>query len=280
MKKLLIATTALVLVAGAATAEVKVTGDARFGLSYNSANTFDQITAEYRVRAKFNMSGKTDSGLGFGASFIVNGTAGVTDVTGSSIVWVSGSWGQVTIGEGVDTGDDSVGIGIADIGYKGIGVDDDAEGLKAGTSANINYTGTFGAITVAVSYDLPTSDGDVSGDWALGVGYKGDGFKAALGYDSDETLSIGGGATFGAISVNAMYSTNSPMSANAWGVDASYKLNSATVITVAYGDDNGGSGADYGVGVAYTLGGGAKMIAGIGSVDGDTKAEVGMTFSF
>ena len=278
MKKLLIASTALVMVAGAAAAEVKVTGDARFGLSYSEANTVNDITAEYRVRAKFNMSGKTDAGLGFGASFLLNG---VTGASSDSMVWVSGTWGTVSVGAGVDTGDDSVGIGLADIGYKGIGVDDTAEALFANTNANLNYTGTFGNVTVALSYDLPTS-GNIAGsdDWAIGVGYKAGNYKVALGYASDETLTVFGGATFGAASVNALYSTNDASGADAWGFDASYKLNSATVITVAYADDNGLTDADYGVGVAYTLGGGAKLIGGLGSVNGVTKAEVGMTFSF
>ncbi len=306
MKKLLIASTALVMVAGAAAAEVKVTGDARFGLSYSEANTVNDITAEYRVRAKFNMSGKTDAGLGFGASFVLNGSSVnstktfaddtflpadanldpdelsyFSDNTSDAMVWVSGTWGTVSVGEGVDTGDDSVGIGLADIGYKGIGVDDTAEALFANTNANLNYTGTFGNVTVALSYDLPTS-GNIAGsdDWAIGVGYKAGNYKVALGYASDETLTVFGGATFGAASVNALYSTNDASGADAWGFDASYKLNSATVITVAYADDNGLTDADYGVGVAYTLGGGAKLIGGLGSVNGVTKAEVGMTFSF
>ncbi|PKP62329.1 MAG: hypothetical protein CVT86_08095 [Alphaproteobacteria bacterium HGW-Alphaproteobacteria-8] len=340
MKKLLIASTALVMVAGAAAAEVKVTGDARMGLSYqettpakaptaaqlnavvvadaavaaaetafdttpNTANldaltaaratqaaanaavaaatvpaSLNDWTAEYRVRTKFNLSGKTDSGLGFGASFIVNGTKGVADVTGSSMVWVSGAWGTVSVGEGVDAGSDSVGLGIADIGYKGIGVDDLAEGLYAATAANINYTGTFGAITVGLSYDLPVSRTVAnSGDWSLGVAYKGDGFKVALGYDAGtvNTLTIGGGVTMGAISANVIYSMPD-VGNDAYGLDFGYKLNSATVITAAYA--NNGTDDAYGVGVAYTLGGGAKMVAGLGSVAGVTKAEVGMTFSF
>jgi len=304
MKKLLIATTALVMTAGMASAEVKMTGDARFGLSYSEANMTNEWTTEYRLRAKFNFSGTTDGGLDFGASFILNGSApgtrlsegGVVDLNGDgdtldtvtvqsdntsdAVVWVGGSWGTVTVGE-VDTGDDSVGLGLADIGYKGIGLDDVAESLYAGTSANINYTGTFGAITVALSYDLPVSQAPASDDWAIGVGYKGDGYTVALGYDSDEVLTIGGGATFGAISFNAMYSSDDALSRAAWGASASYKLNSATTITVAYADDDYVStDASYGVNATYNLGGGAKLLAGIGSVDGVSEAEVGMTFTF
>ncbi len=296
MKKLLIASTALVLVAGAAAAEVKMTGDARFGLRYNDAATINGVAvvedfvAEYRVRAKFNFSGTTDSGMGFGAEFLVNG---VTSAASDAVVWVSDSWGQVTFGA-VDTGDDSVGLGIAEIGYNGIGVDDIAESLYAGTAANVNYTGTFGAISVGLSYALPVSQTVAgSNDWAMGVGYAGDGFTVALGYDSNEVLSIGGGVTMGAISAHVLFSDAST-GEQAYGVDFGYKLNSATTLTAVFTQDDTRTG--YGIGVAYNLGGGAKLIAGIGSVDridtagtvatiddfvtNDTKAEFGMTFSF
>ncbi|MBW6505936.1 MAG: porin [Rhodobacteraceae bacterium] len=280
MKKLLIASTALVMVAGAAAADVKLTGDARFGLTYNSSFANDSFIADYRARATITMTGKTDSGLDFGAKFRVD-QAGGAAAGAYGTAWIGGSWGRVTVGA-VDVGDDSVGLGIADVGHRGIGLDDDAESLFAGTNANIAYTGTFGAISVALSYDLPTSDGDaVQGDWALGVGYKAGDYKVALGYDSNEVLTVGGGATFGAVSVNAIYSNDNANNVAAWGVDASYKLNSATTITAVYGDDDSiGAVADYGVGVAYNLGGGAKLMAGIGSVDDDTIGSVGMTFSF
>ena len=279
MKKLLIATTALVLTAGAAAAEVKLTGDARFGLTYSDAFLFDSFIADYRARATITMTGKTDGGLDFGAKFRVDqGAAAAAGTAGTA--WIGGTWGKVTVGA-VDTGDDSVGLGIADVGHKGLGVDDDAEVALGETDANIAYTGEFGAVSVALSYDLPVADGDPSGDWALGVGYAGSNFNVALGYDSYESISLGGDMTFGAATVHVLYSHNANSGNNAWGADLVYKMNAATSLTVAYGDDDWtGSGADYGLGVSYDLGGKAKLMAGIASVDSVTLASVGMTFSF
>ncbi|WP_372841132.1 porin [Phaeovulum sp.] len=280
MKKLLIASTALVMVAGAAHAEFKMTGDARFGLSYANDGSANETTAEARVRAKFNFSGTTDSGMGFGAYFLLNGKTGLTD---DFIVYVSDSWGKVTVGL-VDAGSDSVGLGIADIGYKGMDVDDVAESLYAESTNNVSYTGSFGAVSVALSAYIANSSAASAdeGDWSLGVGYEGDGFYVAMGYDVDdsastEVLSLGGGVKMGAVSANMIYSFGDG-TADAYGLDFNYKLNSATTLTFAYADD----GADdaYGLGVAYSLGGGATLKAGIGNVQGTTEAEVGMTFTF
>ena len=68
MKKLLIATSALVALTGAASAEVALTGDGRMGLVWDGDNA--QFSS--RVRARFNLSGETDSGLSFGGSFRVD----------------------------------------------------------------------------------------------------------------------------------------------------------------------------------------------------------------
>ena len=277
MKKLLIASTALVMVAGAAAAEVKVTGSGEVGLNYASNATTNDFIVDYDLAVQFNMSGKTDTGLGFGASFELNAK---DDATADPKLWVSGTWGKLTFVT-ADRGDGASGIGIADVGYKGLGVDNVAEALFGKTAKNIGYRGTFGAVTVGVSYMAPVafnSSPATQGEWSIGVGYKAGDYKVGIAYDSLESLSIGGGATFGAISVNAMYTDRN--GASAWGVDGSYKLNSATTVTVAYADSDTAIEAAYGLGVAYSLGGGATLAGGIASVAGVTYANVGMTFDF
>jgi outer membrane protein OmpU len=301
MKKLLIATTALVMTAGMASAEVSLKGDARFGLRYNNATTIDgaavvnSTVADYRARVTFNMSGTTDSGMGFGASFRADNAAAAA-AGGAGTAWISGNWGKLTVGA-VDAGSDSVGLGIADVGYNGLGVDDLAEGLYAASKNNVAYTNSFGAFSVGASYGLATSyTAAGTGDWSLGLGYDGGTFKAALGFDSAagvDTITVGGGVKMDAISANVIYSMPD-VGNDAWGVDFGYALNSATSLTVVYADN--GTNAGYGVGVAHNLGGGAKLIGGIGSVQRtdtngtvaagddfqatDTKAELGLTFSF
>ena len=119
MKKLLIATSALVALTGAASAEVALTGDGRMGLVWDGDNA--QFSS--RVRARFNLSGETDSGLSFGGSFRVDqenyaaapesrsaahGTAGS--------VYVSGTFGKLSMGDVVSATEAAIGD-LTEIGY-------------------------------------------------------------------------------------------------------------------------------------------------------------------
>jgi len=268
MNKILLATTALVLTAGMAAAEVKLKGDARFGLQYTEGAT-PATTLHQRARVQFNMAGTTDGGLDFGTSFRI--TSGGADI-GKSTVWISGTFGKLAFGD-VDSGDDSASLGIADIGIVGIGVDNLAETYWSKSDANVLYTNSFGPIDFGVSYDLGASE-----DWAAGVNYKGGTFEVGVGVDSLDTASVGGMVKAGAITANAIYSDRKGAANNPYGVDVSYKAGAATV-TVAYGNDDAGTDG-YGLGVSYDLGGGAKLVGGVGVVDGTTEAELGMTFSF
>jgi len=68
MKKILLATTLLAASASFAYAEVTLSGDARMGVVYNKYGQ-EAYNFTSRARVKFSMSGETDSGLAFGASF-------------------------------------------------------------------------------------------------------------------------------------------------------------------------------------------------------------------
>lgn len=77
MKKILIATTALVATASMAAAEVRISGYGRFGLDYNDANSsdindpnyngIDEFTITSRLRLQFDVSTETDGGVTLGA---------------------------------------------------------------------------------------------------------------------------------------------------------------------------------------------------------------------
>ncbi len=82
MKKLLIASTALVASAGFAAADVAVTGGASMGVKYNSAAA-DTLTMHEEIDFNIVGSGTTDGGLTFGASLDVDASTvdgnGVSD---------------------------------------------------------------------------------------------------------------------------------------------------------------------------------------------------------
>ena len=105
MKKVLLATTMLVAGASIAAAEVTLSGDARMGiLSSGSDNPATRNTDEgaatftSRARVTFTMSGESDSGLSFGASFRADNAAGAAAGTAGS-VFISGAFGKLSMGD-------------------------------------------------------------------------------------------------------------------------------------------------------------------------------------
>ncbi|MCE2522963.1 MAG: porin [Rhodobacteraceae bacterium] len=286
MKKLLTATTALALVCGAAAAEVTVGGDARFGLSYDS-EADNQVSVHQRFRAKFSASGTTDGGLAFSGEANINSESGAA---ADGVVSVSGAFGKLAFGA-LDAADTLAG-GIADVGIKGIGVDDVAEGgLRNYTDSGnlILYTQSFGSLNFGVSASpgVTPEDGadpSVSDDdtFAVGMNFTASGMKIGLGFDSEETVSLGASYTTGQITASAYFAERD--GDDGAGVDVSYSMGATTVTLVAATNSADVNG--FGMGVSHDLGGGASLVAGFaqvpGAVAGEDKngAEVGLTFAF
>ena len=275
MKKLLAATTALALVGGAAFAEITIGGDARFNVKYNS-EAADSMSLHQRFRAKFNASGATDGGLSFSGGAIANSDGGAV-VDG--VVSISGAFGTLTFGA-KDAADVLAG-GIADVGIQGVGVDDVAEGgLRNHTDPGdlILYEHSLGDIKVAVS-GAPAA-GDKDDSFAIGMSFATAGVRIGFGYDSEETVSLGGGYTFDQITANVYYAERDAM--DGVGVDLSYGIGATTLTLVAAQNSQDHESA--GLGLSHDLGGGAKMVAGFGQVSAGgtdmTGAEVGLTFEF
>ena len=72
--------------------------------------------------------------------------------------------------------------GLSDLGFDGLGVDNAAEIMRGGSSADILYEGTFADFTVALSTEL-TNGGDDT-DWAAGAKYAMGDYSVALGVAS------------------------------------------------------------------------------------------------
>ena len=117
MKKVLFATTALVMsmTAGVAVAEVAVTGDARMGLIY------DGNDAQFgsRARVRFTLTGESDAGLSFGASFRVDhqdDSGGKANQGTAGSVWISGTYGKLEMGDVVSASEAAIGD-LYEVGY-------------------------------------------------------------------------------------------------------------------------------------------------------------------
>lgn len=275
MKNLLIASTALVASAGFASADIALDGSANFGVKYNSTNA-TTTTVHHEVDFGISGSGTTDGGLTFGASLDVDDDNAALGTVNDSEVFISGAFGTLTVGS-VDPATD--GMGISDIGFDGIGVDDDAESLRtAGTTNDVHFSTTFGALGVIVAGSTTASDASIRLSYDFGD------FNASIGHAENNgaganvtasTIQLGG--TFGAVAAKAFYTDSTT---NGYGVDMTYSMGAMTY-TFAYGDtDAAGDDADYGIGAAYALGGGATLAGGIGSVDGANVADFGINLSF
>jgi outer membrane protein OmpU len=306
MKKILLATSAVALFAGAAAAEVTTTGTARMGLVYvdNGTDTTTQFSS--RIRIIFTASGESDSGFSFGAS-VRNDQSGVGNTAnGDSTVFISGAFGKLTMGDVSGAADSLVGQ-TSGVGY---GPND---GLQEINFIGANKTAVYYEYsTGAFTFGLGSGQLDTTVDTtSVGAKYATDAFSVALAYEQSNSaiaisdfsmISLSGSANFGGATLKARVSDKDTA-----GTDTSYSISvdyalGATTLTAFYTDfgNNTGLGVaggndatpglstdttHIGIGASYDLGGGATVAGGIirqnnTGVDDATIADLGLKFSF
>jgi len=318
MKKVLLATSALVLTAGAAAADISLSGSARMGIVHldpgGDAATSTQFSS--RVRIVFTASGETDTGLSFGASTRADqesgndadlGSSGTTN--GDSTVFISGAFGKLTMGDVSGAADALVGQ-VSGVGY---GPNDDTQEINfIGTiKTALYYEYSAGALTFGAG--IGQMDTDEADTYNVGVKYAADGYSVALAWETAENpagpesidmLSLGASATFGDFTVKARVSD-----LDVSGIDTAYALSvdyamgdvtltafytdygNSTVVLNPYNqfDEDDESLNDdvkhVGIGAAYNLGGGATLAGGITRQNNNntpdaTIANLGLKFSF
>jgi len=313
MKKVLLATTALIGFAGAAAAEVKLSGYAEIGIADGNGV---QATFWNDIDVKFDLKGETDSGLTFGATIdldelngdsIPAAAGGRAYVKGEndSSVYVSGAFGKITIG---DT-DGAMDWALTEV-YMGTSLADD-HSTHAGAYWNtgldgvydgqvMRYEYSFDQFAVALSAELDdqssftgTTSSHVHGDPALGLGFKWNGdfggtsVGIGLGYQTNGVFDVYG------VSADVKLAGGFEVIANYadldidkwWGVGVGY-TSGALLVAANYGSYD--SGADgWGLVANYDLGGGAVVMAGYGdgnlpsgNGNGDQTWSIGLGLSF
>ncbi|PAU96977.1 porin [Paracoccus salipaludis] len=223
MKKLLIATSALVALTGAASAEVALTGDGRMGLVWDGENA--QFSS--RARVKFNLSGETDSGLSFGGSFRVDqenynneideggnsnesNRSAARGTAGS--VYISGTFGKLSMGDVVSAAEAAIGD-LTELGYTSGEfaanpeeidfLTGDGENEEQGPTALYEYT--FNGVNLFASM----TDGSRRDCGAGNVTYGTLGcYEFDEDDDTDVAFSLAAGYEFGAYNVALAYSEN------------------------------------------------------------------------
>lgn len=278
MKKILIATTALVATAGFAAAEVSTSAGAVGGLKFDGAT--DTTSTYVELDFGISGSGESDNGISFGASLDLDTTysGGTTSqaVTNDPEAFVAFGGATLTLGAAPNASD--IG-GISTPGFDGIGVDA-YEGDMG--SADVNFSYDFSGYTAGLSYNL---DND---DYALGFEGAAGALSFALAYGEVEatgaanthlTVAYTAGALTSTVYAEQYKAASGVDTVTNFALSLDYTMNALTV-TAAYSDIDGQDDANYAVGAAYSLGGGLTVAGGIGEVAGETAADLGFKMSF
>lgn len=203
MKKLLLASTALVASAGFAYAEVTLGGDGYFGVAYNSEPGEDSLfttTADpdfdedgeaefdtteyvfiYDLDFDFTGSGTTDTGLTFGAEADADEIDTSQGIIGfDSEIFVSGDFGTLSMGD-IDGGAENVVGDLAGVGVSGLGDFNEFIFLLGADAAPVGpiarYDFTFEGLTLSLG--LSDDQG-----YSVGAGYATDLFSVGLAFES------------------------------------------------------------------------------------------------
>jgi len=300
MKKVLLATTALVAFAGAASADVTLSGSARFGLQWadNIAPTNPSTTLEKRVTLNIDMTTETDSGLELGARIRLRNNETQMTTANGAVVYLKSGGLKLSVGNVCGAIECMPGLYAGTVGLNGNGfsnlVTNTADKLywswvyytssAAGfNGVEVEYSaGDFsGMLTYAALNDLSANPNIVAahvaykfGDWTVALAVQDGDTVAAL----DKTvLTVGG--KLGDFGVGLAYADND-------GVDkitlnGSYSFG-ATTVSAFVSDDGSVAATDnpWGLGVSYDLGG-ASLVAGYSNDEvGVKRASAGIKFKF
>ena len=312
MKKILLASTALVLSAGLAQAQgLSISGQGRMGIQYNSTGIAggSNYQAESRLQLNFNVSVQGDNGLTFGAySRARMQTGAPTGLGGFNVaqpgmfsgsrVWVEASGLRLTIGntDGALRGPGTA-FGYAGgcgVGYEGGQLCADSMGLL-GVSQRFNSTGAPTAQRIRVDYTMGDTrvavSNDRSGATEVGIRTSFDAWTVALGY----TNGNGNAASGGWAANQAVTTVSAGYNGGSWSAGVGVAGGGGNTNYVLQGSANMGGGslygfvgrvassATYGLSYGYGLGGGATLVAGAErntAGAGVTTASLGVVFNF
>lgn len=204
MKHLVLATASLAALSGHAHAEIALTGDARMGVVHDG----NDLQFSQRIRLRFTMSGETDDGLEFGATFRAHdaegaaqgGAFGASDDDKAGHVWISGAFGELKMGD-VDSAAEEAFGNLSRIGYTGLDDPHDIPYINGDGADTLDQGpgAVYGYATERFEFHLGITDGsgpsgeteDVDGEeqpferdvtYSIAAAMSGDDYKVGLAY--------------------------------------------------------------------------------------------------
>lgn len=293
MKTTLLTSTALVLSAGLAAAEVSIGGDGRLGVK--SDKGADAVLTS-RVRISFSASGESDNGLSFGGSVRADNSGGGSGGTAGN-VFVSGPFGKVSFGD-VDSAAKAAVGQAGSVGMTGLGDLNEIAYIKHGTDAGNLTDGKPTAIAPGALWEYSMGDLKLYGSAGNPDHMDDRALSGAIGY-SIGTVGIGVGverfgeqqhvaasvsAGLGDASVKLVFGSkdmgDGSDNMDQYGASASFATGAATF--TAFTSNNTSDQDHFGIGVAYDLGGNAAIKGGFADGDGqdDASFDLGITMGF
>lgn len=297
MKNVLLTTSALTLVAGAAAADMSVGGSARFGIQYNGTDTI----LERRMTVNIDGSGETDGGLQFGARLRLRDNEGahVTTSNAGANAYIGNDMFRLTVGntDGANvkrvtswTGT----VGLTGLGYGNVGLNAPGHAWAAPTfssSANGAEVVRLDVNVAGFGISASTSDTSTPNQPAafneIAAGYSFGDWNVALGYGEMGATSFVAASVQGSIGDFAVGIEGSDWNDGARRIvlAGGYSMSNGLGIDAFVGQDTTAANVkseNYGLGVSYSLGGGATVKAGLSrnGAASTTVADLGVAFSF
>ena len=294
MKKLLIASTALVATAGMAAADVTITGHAQAGyhsqlLTKGGATQSSTSEGIYSgVGVDFAMAGATDNGISFTASLNIDAGTEIDQAdfqydgadsgkAGLGAVTMSGAFGTLSFdSDGIDNlydddrngGDVSFSTTVGSVSVAAVIDTDDT--ITAGTTDSMSASASFTSGAMTISGSATTGDAAGTGS-ALAVSYAVSD-SVTVSADTDNAPGAASVNTVGvATSINGISVSADASSDSTWDLDLGYTL-SGVALTYSTTDANAWDAS-----ASMSLGGGATAHAGTNAA-GSTYAGVSLSF--
>lgn len=316
MKKILIASTAMMLLAGAASADVTLSGSGYFGLNYDkdgvstdtdpTAPDFGKsikTTVLSRLQLDIAFSSTTDTGLTFFGSYRIRDgqsdpgvTGGVPNVNGG-LIGVSSGGLSLSVGNATDAVDAMSTYYDSEIGICGCGGETLSIPFATSQSTGAGFDGilatyTTGGLIARISYLQTNGNGAGHGQTGVSFDYKTGNLSVGLGYTSGTGYN---GTVF--VAEYALGAYNLGFAAGDNSIDGGddngmiYTLYGSTTFGATKVQAFVSSASDlmtgetekttFGIGGSYDLGSGAAIVGHVRtSRTKDTLGDLGVTFKF
>ncbi|QEE36946.1 porin [Octadecabacter sp. SW4] len=269
MKSILLASTAVIALAGAAAAEVSFGGEATLGYNDFDNGTGDNFGFYWEANIAVTLSQTLDNGLTAGATFDFDVAAtnlGTTLTTGGYVLFVESDTAGLFFGDTAFAAETRW-VSAGDMEADGFSEADGEVALRGDIS--------YGPVEASVSYVLAESGGTINmvddlnqlslgmvatfGNFDVAVAYQeasgeAGGFYAANGdFSDDEIFGISVGAAFAGADFRLAYASNETSGEDSTGLSVSYPVG-PVVLGAYYVSESDPTGDNWGINVAYENG--------------------------